>query len=148
LLTQQPLIIINRLPIKEINFQFVFPFTANKRKVAVSVFHLRKQYRSYNFLFVPFSVYIYIYIYVCCKRKTERGNFHLFTVNVIGKQMYIYTEKGTIYTYDAISNGKSKKEAQVIFLNLFSVCSLCIRKFVFCPFFYEETKEVICLQTD
>jgi uncharacterized protein HemY len=46
LLKQQLLITVDRLPTKETNFRFPFPFAANKRKVAVAVF-----------LLVPFSVY-------------------------------------------------------------------------------------------
>jgi hypothetical protein len=38
-----------------------------------------------------------------------------------------------------ISNGKRKKKAQAIFLNPFTVCSSCKRKFVVCPFVDEET---------
>jgi hypothetical protein len=37
------------------------------------------------------------------------------------------------------SNGKRKPEAQVIFLNPFTVCSSCKQKFVICPFTDKET---------
>jgi hypothetical protein len=37
------------------------------------------------------------------------------------------------------SNGKCKTEAQVIFLNPFTVCSSCKQKFVICPFIEKET---------
>ncbi len=46
--------------------------------------------------------------------------------------MYIY-----IHIDAAVSNGKRKPRQ--IFLDLFTVCSLCKRKFVICPFVYEET---------
>ncbi len=35
---------------------------------------------------------------------------------------------------------KRKTEAQLIFLNPFTVCSSCIQKFISCPFVDEETK--------
>jgi hypothetical protein len=37
------------------------------------------------------------------------------------------------------SNGKRKTEAHAIILKAFTVCSLCRRKFVVCPFVDEET---------
>ncbi len=44
---------------------------------------------------------------------------------------------------------KEKKiEAQAIFLNLFTVCSSCKRKFVVCLFVMKKHTEVICLQID
>ncbi len=39
----------------------------------------------------------------------------------------------SIYMYAAVSNGK-RTHTQAIFLNLFTVCSSCKRKFVICPF--------------
>jgi hypothetical protein len=39
-------------------------------------------------------------------------------------------------------------EAQAIFLNPFTVCLSCERKFVVCPFVEEGTNGVIRLQTD
>jgi hypothetical protein len=44
------------------------------------------------------------------------------------------------------SIGKWKTEAQGKFLNPFTVCSLCRRKFVTCQFVDEEKTEVIRLQ--
>jgi hypothetical protein len=38
-----------------------------------------------------------------------------------------------------LRNSKRKMEAQLIFLNMFTVCSLCKRKFVVFPFVDEET---------
>jgi hypothetical protein len=46
-----------------------------------------------------------------------------------------------------MENGKQKIEAQVIFLNPFTVCSSCKQKFVICPFVDEETNES-CLFTN
>jgi hypothetical protein len=46
------------------------------------------------------------------------------------------------------SNGKRKMEAHVIFLNLFTVCSLYILKFVICLFIDEkQTKISVCKWT-
>ncbi len=44
-----------------------------------------------------------------------------------------------MYIYAAVSNGKRKMEAQLIFLNKFSICSSCKQKFVVCPFVHKET---------
>jgi hypothetical protein len=58
------------------------------------------------------------------------------------RKLYIFL---SIYIYAAISNGKGKNgkkgktKVQAIFLNPFSICSLCKRKFVLSPFFNEET---------
>ncbi len=43
---------------------------------------------------------------------------------------------------------RRKMEAQAIFLNLFTVCSLYKRKFVICPFVDENQTEGIYLQID
>jgi hypothetical protein len=44
---------------------------------------------------------------------------------------------------------KTKKEAQGIFLTLFSICSLCKWKFVVCPVVDDEKKNrSICFQMD
>ncbi len=44
---------------------------------------------------------------------------------------------------------KEKKEAQVIFLNLFTSCSSCKWKFVICPFVRQRNKRKlsVCKQT-
>jgi hypothetical protein len=60
------------------------------------------------------------------------------------RYMCIYIYIFTIYIYIYINiylcfHYKRKSEAQAIFLNLFTVCSSCKRKFVVCPFVYEET---------
>jgi hypothetical protein len=55
LLTQQLSITVYRLP-RKANFCFPFPFAANKRNLAVSVFRLQVTYESWRFLLVPFSV--------------------------------------------------------------------------------------------
>ncbi len=47
-----------------------------------------------------------------------------------------------MHTYAAVSNRKRKTEAHAIFLNPFTVCSLGKRKFVICPFVYEETNGI------
>ncbi len=49
--------------------------------------------------------------------------------------MYIY-----IKIYAVVSNRKRKTEAQVIFLNIFTVCSSCKWKFDICPFFLQRSK--------
>ncbi len=54
--------------------------------------------------------------------------------------MYIHIYIYNIYLFIYIcSRFKRKTEAQAIFLNSFTVCSSCKRKFVICPFVYEET---------
>jgi hypothetical protein len=58
LLKQQSsrIIIVYRSPVKEkIYFRFPFSFAANKRKFAISVFHLQKASGSCFFPLVPFS---------------------------------------------------------------------------------------------
>jgi hypothetical protein len=57
--------------------------------------------------------------------------------NYIHISLYIYSI--FIYIHAAVSNGKQKMEAQVIFLILFTICSSYKRKFVVGPFVYEET---------
>jgi hypothetical protein len=65
-------------------------------------------------------------------------NFHfLYTINT-ETELYIFI-------YAAISKGKRKRETQVIFLHLFTVRSVCKRKFVVCPFVEEKQMEVIRL---
>ncbi len=44
--------------------------------------------------------------------------------------------------YAGVSNRNWKTEVQAIFLNLFTVCSSCKRKFVVCPFVYAETNRI------
>ncbi len=60
---------------------------------------------------------IYIYIFICI----------YISISIIIHIQYIYCRF------------KRKTEAQVIFLYPFTVCSSCKRKFVVCPFVYEET---------
>jgi hypothetical protein len=43
---------------------------------------------------------------------------------------------------------KTEIEAQSIFLDPFTVCSLCKRKFAVCPFAEKETKGIYPLQTN
>jgi hypothetical protein len=105
--------------------KFSFPFTENKRKFAVSVFHLQQTNRSYVFLLIPFSWYIYVY---------WNGSIY----QNIYRYIYIYEY---LYIYAAVSNEKGKTEAPAIFHNLFTVCSSCKRKFVICLFVDEETNE-------
>jgi hypothetical protein len=50
--------------------------------------------------------------------------------------IYIYTHS---YIYAAVSNGKQKTDAQVIFIDPFTIFALCKQKFVVCPFVDEET---------
>ncbi len=57
---------------------------------------------------------------------TGNGNFHSYAAN---RNIYVYI----CYPF------KRKTEAQAIFLNLFTVCLLCKRNFVFYPFVDEET---------
>ncbi len=45
------------------------------------------------------------------------------------------------YVYTAVSNGKRKTEAQAIFINSFTVCSSCKRKFAVCLLDDEERNE-------
>jgi hypothetical protein len=47
-----------------------------------------------------------------------------------------------IFSFCICCRFKRKTEVQVIFLNPFTVCSLCIRKFVVCPFIDEETSRI------
>jgi hypothetical protein len=49
--------------------------------------------------------------------------------------IYIYN----LHIFAAVSNGKGKMEAWMIFLNLFTIYSSCKQKFYVCPFVYEET---------
>jgi hypothetical protein len=46
-----------------------------------------------------------------------------------------------VCVHAAVSNGKRKMEAQVIFLYLFTICSLCKWKFIVCPLVDEETNK-------
>ncbi len=57
LLKQQMLITVYCLLTKKTNFRFPFPFEANKRKFALSVYRLQQTNRSCRFPLVP---YIYI----------------------------------------------------------------------------------------
>jgi hypothetical protein len=75
--------------------------------------------------------YIYIYGYGT-KRKRD---FPLFAVNGIGKR------NGTTVYICCNLKWKPKTKAQAIFLNPFTVCSSCKRKFVVCPFVDKEPKE-------
>ncbi len=52
--------------------------------------------------------------------------------------MYTFIYLYIMCLYAVVFNGKWKTEAQVIFLNLLTICSLCKRKFVVCPFVYKE----------
>ncbi len=121
LLKQQSSITIYRFPTKEKKLPLLFPFVAN-RSFSVSVFRLQQTKKSCRFLLVPFTEYLYIF----CRFN-----------------IYIY-----IYLYENRTDGKRQllyvcciweMEAQVVFLNPFSICSSCKRKFVVCPFVDEET---------
>jgi hypothetical protein len=84
-----------------------------------------------------------------------------FSVSVCGKQTevchfcyWFAANNEKLHTYTQISNAKQKTESQAIFLNPFTVCSSCKRKFVVCPFVHEVTNgslkeptKVIPLQT-
>ncbi len=65
-------------------------------------------------------IYIYIYIYI-----------HIY-VDIYG--IYLY---GYIRLY--MLPFQRETEAQLIFLNPFTICTSCKQKFVVCPFVYEET---------
>ncbi len=89
----------------------------------MSVFHLQPTNGSRCFPLVPFSGCIY-----CIYSETAA---------------YIYVD---IYLdiymlFSAVSNGKRKTEAETIFLNPFTRCSSCKRKFVVCLFVDKETNE-------
>jgi hypothetical protein len=74
---------------------------------------------------------------------SEQLYIHVYTY--ISIYLYISIPK-YIYIYAAVS--KRKPKAQAIFLNPFTGCSLCKRKFVVCPFVYEEINGSYILQTD
>ncbi len=122
-------------------------FADHGKQTSVFLFRLQKTKGSLPFLFtvwskhteVAFSVpsifrsfrlpYIYMYIY-----------------------MYLYLYKYLyIYNYMSISiyiccHFKRTMEAQAIFLNPFTICSSCKRKFVICHLFLRKQTEVIHLQ--
>ncbi len=85
----------------------VYCLPTKENNLSFSIFRLQQTNQSCCFPLVSFSIYVFICIY------------------------YIYIQ---IYIYTTISNGKPKTGAQVIFLDLFTVCSLCKWKFVICPF--------------
>jgi hypothetical protein len=66
-------------------------------------------------------------------RARERKNTFHMTLNQ--RQLLTF---GTVYIFICCCF-KRKAEAQVIFLNPFTVCSSCKWKFVVCPLVYEET---------
>ncbi len=87
--------------------------------------------------------------------ETANADYHLSFADY-GKQTSNWNSKlfwngSIIYTYIRIQiyidihilyicwRFKRKTEAEAIFLNPFTVCSLCMRKFVICRFFNEET---------
>ncbi len=87
------------------------------------------------------------YVYRRKTELTENGNFRLCAANVKRKRLTIVCFLRIAYTYiyiyihiSAVSNAKRKMEDQAIFLDSFTVYSLCKRKFVVCPFVYKETK--------
>jgi hypothetical protein len=78
LLTQQTSIAFYRLPIKENKLPFPLPIAANKRKFAVSIFHLQQTNGSRRFPLVRFSVYIYIIDGQVRLVHFQKDNFCLF----------------------------------------------------------------------
>jgi hypothetical protein len=115
LLKQQTLITVYHLPTKENKIPFSF---------------CRKQMEGYSFHF-PFAA------------NKQNVSFSINTVFHMYIFIYIYVETAA-YMYISISiyiccHFRRKTEAQMIFLNLFTVCSLCKQKFVVCPLVYKET---------
>ncbi len=124
LLQQQTSITVYRLTTKENKLSFCFLFAENKWKTTVSVFRIYIYMDKYwngsiYSIYIYISISLFVYIYV----------MYMYM------DMYMYIYK---YIYAAVSNGKQKNRSPVIFLNPFTVCSSCRRKFVVCPFVYEE----------
>jgi hypothetical protein len=95
-----------------------------------SVFRLQKINGSCRFPLVLFPfIYISLYLYFYCIYQ------YIYISSIY---VFIHTSL-SIFTVYICCRFKQKTEAQAIFLNPFSVCSLCKRKFVVCPFVYEET---------
>jgi hypothetical protein len=112
----------NKLPFSVFSKQmyvcrFRFPFAANKRKLPFSVS---------PFFCVCACVYIYIYIYVYI-------HIYIYIIFIL-ILLYLYLNLNGV-----VWNGKVKMEAQAIFLNQLTVCSLCKQKIVVCLFVVEET---------
>ncbi len=80
----------------------------------------------YKDIYIQIKIYIYLYIY-------KHINIYI-CIRYTNIYVFIY-----VYIYTAISNRKRKTEGQAIFFNPFTVCLSCKRKFVICPFVYEET---------
>jgi hypothetical protein len=99
------------------------------------------------FLFIvcwPEKTNFYVPLSICSK-QTKVTIFRIYTSisTSVYPYLYIYIynyiSASIYYIYDTISIVKWKMEAQAIFPNLFAVCSLCKRKFVVCPFVFENT---------
>ncbi len=98
------------------NVDYCLSFADQENKLPFSVSSVSVYiYISISIFLLYISIYIYISIYV-----------------------FIHTSI-SIFTVYICCRVKQKTEAQAIFLNPFSVCSSCKRKFVVCPFVYEET---------
>jgi hypothetical protein len=68
-------------------------------------------------------------------KQTFIFGFHLQQTNINCRFPLV---SFSIYIYAAILNGKWKTKAQTIFLDPFTICSLCKRKIVVCPVVDEE----------
>jgi hypothetical protein len=89
-----------------------------------------------------------------CRKTTKVAVFFLFRFPHISLSIYVYISIDLslylyiycyIYIYCAVPYGK---RTQAIFLNLFTVCSSCKRKFVVPHLLMKKQTEVIRLQTD
>jgi hypothetical protein len=80
-----------------------------------------------------FDKFLFFVLFAAKKRKLTFSVFCIYTYICIKILAYVY-----IYMLCF----KRKSEAQAIFLNQFTICSSCKRKFVICPFVDEETNGI------
>ncbi len=100
----------------------------NKLPFSISVSTKQTEDVAFHLFCFPYIYIYYLYIDICChfkwkKWKTEFIHLHLLIMEFRWFKNQI----------------KQKTEVQAIFLNPFTICSSCTRKFVVCPFADKET---------
>jgi hypothetical protein len=111
---------------------YLVPFIFADQGKQTSLFHLQQRNGRCHFhqdtlkrQHIYLNIYIYIFLYIFLKIFI----YYIFILYII----LIY-----IFVYAAVKRKNGKKD-QVIFLNPFTVCSLCKWKLAVCPFVDEQT---------
>jgi hypothetical protein len=134
--------------------RFRFPFATNKRKLPFSVSSVFRIYIYIQYILKRQHIYKYIHRWahlliqqtsITFYRLPTNENklpysvvqIYIYTVYILKRQhifeMYRYiciAISISLNVYSAVSNGTRRTKAQMIFLNPFTVCSSCKRKFV------------------